>query len=213
VWDRRLARALVARVGAAGAVVGLDINEGMLAVARRKGPEVEWRQGAAEALPFPDRSFDAVLSQFGLMFFENRAGAIAEMLRVLRPGGRLAVAVWDRLERTPGYAAFVGLLDRLFGPGTAEALRSPFVLGETERLRALFHEGGAPEVEIATHEGSASFPSLETWMYADVKGWTAADLIDEAGYAGSSMRLGGNYAPSFKRTAACGSRCPPTSSP
>ena len=178
-----LARALIARVGPAGAVVGLDLNEGMLAVARRKEPEVEWRQGRAEALPFPDRSFDAVASQFGLMFFEDRVGAIAEMLRVLRPGGRLAVAVWDELERTPGYAAFVGLLDRLFGPGTAEALRSPFVLGDTARLRALFRAAGARDVEIATHEGIARFPSLETWVYADVKGWTAADLIEEVGYA------------------------------
>jgi len=178
-----LARALVARVGPAGAVVGLDINEGMLAVARRKAPEVEWRQGPAEALPFRDAAFDAVASQFGLMFFQDRAGAIAEMLRVLRPGGRLAVAVWDTLERTPGYAAFVGLLDRLFGPGIAEALRSPFVLGDTARLFALFREGGAGDVEIATHEGAARFPSLETWVHADVKGWTAADMIDDAGYA------------------------------
>ncbi len=178
-----LARALVARVGPAGAVVGLDINDGMLAVARRKAPEVEWRQGPAEALPFRDAAFDAVVSQFGLMFFQDRAAAIAEMLRVLRPGGRLAVAVWDTLERTPGYAAFVGLLDRLFGAGTAEALRSPFALGDTTRLVALFREGGAGDVGIATYRGAARFPSLETWVHADVKGWTAADLIDDAGYA------------------------------
>jgi SAM-dependent methyltransferase len=178
-----LARALVARVGPGGSVVGLDINEGMLAVARRKGREVEWRRGPAESLPFPDGAFDAVVSQFGLMFFEDRPSAIAEMWRVLRPGGRLAVAVWDTLERTPGYAAFVRLLDRLFGPGTADALRSPFTLGDTTRLRGLFREGGAMDVEIATHEGAARFPSLETWVHADVKGWTAADLIDDAGYA------------------------------
>ena len=135
-----------------GTATGLDINEGMLAVARRKAPGIEWRHGAAEALPFDDAAFDVVVSQFGLMFFQDRAKAIGEMLRVLRPGGRLAVAVWDSLDRTPAYRAFVGLLDRLFGAGTAEALRSPFVLGDTAALRALFN------------------------------GWTAADLIDEAGY-------------------------------
>ena len=178
-----LARALPARVGPRGAVTGLDINEGMLAVARRQAPGIEWRQGAAEALPFADASFDAVVSQFGLMFFQDRPKAIGEMLRVLRPGGRLAVAVWDSLERTPGYAAFVGLLERLFGKETAEALRSPFVLGDPPALRALFREGGAPEAHIVTHEGSARFPSIESWVYTDVKGWTAADLIDEAGYA------------------------------
>ncbi len=178
-----LARALAARVGPRGAVTGLDINEGMLAVARRQAPGIEWRQGAAEALPFADGGFDAVVSQFGLMFFRDRSKAIGEMLRVLRPGGRLAVAVWDSLDRTPGYAAFVGLLERLFGKETAEALRSPFVLGDTEALRALFRAGGVPDAGIVTHEGSARFPSIESWVYTDVKGWTAADLIDEAGYA------------------------------
>lgn len=178
-----LARALVDRVGPGGAVTGLDINDGMLAVARRKGPRVEWREGAAEALPFADAAFDTVVSQFGLMFFRDRAAAIREMLRVLRPGGRLAVAVWDALDRVPAYAAFVALLDRLFGRGTAEALRSPFVLGDGDTLRALFRAGGAPDVEIVTHQGTVRFPTLGTWVYADVKGWTASDLIDEAGYA------------------------------
>jgi len=178
-----LARALADRVGPRGAVTGLDINEGMLAVARRQAPGIEWRHGAAEALPFTDAAFDVVVSQFGLMFFQDRPKAIGEMLRVLRPGGRLAVAVWDALDRTPGYAAFVRLLERLFGRETAEALRSPFVLGDTHALRALFREGGVPDARIVTHEGSARFPSIESWVFTDVKGWTAADLIDEAGYA------------------------------
>jgi SAM-dependent methyltransferase len=178
-----LARALADRVGPRGAVVGLDINAGMLEVARRRTPGIEWRQGAAEALPFADSSFDAVVSQFGLMFFRDRAVAIREMMRVLRPGGRLAVAVWDSLDRTPGYAAFVALLERLFGKETAEALRSPFVLGDPYALRALFQEAGVPAASVVTHEGSAHFPSLESWVFTEVKGWTAADLIDEAGYA------------------------------
>jgi SAM-dependent methyltransferase len=177
-----LARALAERVKPRGTATGLDINEGMLTVARRKAPGVDWRHGAAEALPFDDATFDVVVSQFGLMFFQDRARAIGEMLRVLRPGGRLAVAVWDSLDRTPAYRAFVGLLDRLFGAGTAEALRSPFVLGDTDGLRALFRDGGAPDVQIVTHEGKGRFPSIESWVFTDVKGWTAADLIDEAGY-------------------------------
>ncbi len=177
-----LARALAERVKPGGTATGLDINEGMLAVARRKAPGIDWRHGAAEALPFDDAGFDAVVSQFGLMFFHDRAKAIGEMLRVLRPGGRLAVAVWDSLDRTPAYRAFVGLLERLFGAGTAEALRSPFVLGDTAALRALFRDAGAPDVRVVTHEGAGRFPSIESWVFTDVKGWTAADLIDEAGY-------------------------------
>jgi SAM-dependent methyltransferase len=177
-----LARAVAERVKPGGTATGLDINEGMLAVARRKAPAIEWRHGAAEALPFDDAAFDVVVSQFGLMFFQDRAQAIGEMLRVLRPDGRLAVAVWASLDRTPAYRAFASLLDRLFGAGAAEALRSPFVLGDTAGLRALFRDAGVPDAQLVTHEGRGRFPSLESWVFTEVKGWTAADLIDEAGY-------------------------------
>ena len=104
-----------------GAVVGLDVNAGMLAVATRKAPEIDWRRGRAEALPFDDESFGRVVSQFGLMFFEDRAAAIREMLRVVRRGGRVAIAVWASLAATPGYAAVAGLLERLFGEPVADA--------------------------------------------------------------------------------------------
>jgi ubiquinone/menaquinone biosynthesis C-methylase UbiE len=79
----------------------------MIHVAREIAPAVEWRQGAAESLPFSNESFDAVVSQFGLMFFTDRAEAIREMLRLLTPTGRLAVAVWDSLQNIPAYASVV----------------------------------------------------------------------------------------------------------
>ena len=110
-----LACAAAARVGATGSVTGLDANAEMVAVARRKRPDLAWRVGHAEALPFPDASFDAVVSQFGLMFFQDRRAALREMMRVLRPGGRLVVAVCDGLAHSPGYAVLAELLQRLFG--------------------------------------------------------------------------------------------------
>jgi ubiquinone/menaquinone biosynthesis C-methylase UbiE len=93
-----LARSVAERVGSNGAVLGIDKNEGMLAVARRRAPAIEWKQGRAEALPLNSESFDAVVSQFGLMFFDDRRTALREMIRVLRPGGRMAVAVWGSLD-------------------------------------------------------------------------------------------------------------------
>lgn len=168
------------RVRPGGAAVGLDINPGMLDVAREKDAAVDWRHGRAEALPFPDHTFDAVISQFGLMFFEDRAAAVAEMARTLRPGGRLAVAVWDALDNTPGYAAATDLLQRLFGDEAADALRAPFVLGDPDKLLALFDTPGLTELAVETLSGTARFPSLESWMYTDVKGWTLADLIDDS---------------------------------
>lgn len=177
-----LARAAAARVGPGGAVVGLDRNAGMLAVARRQAPGIEWREGLAESLPFEAASFDAVVSQFGLMFFQDRDRALGEMWRVLRPGGRLAVAVWDALERTPGYAAMTALLQRLFGDAAADALRAPYALGEAGALAALFARAGIAGARVETREGEARFPSVESWVHTDVKGWTLADLIDEAQY-------------------------------
>ena len=178
-----LAREAVGRVGGAGLVTGLDRNEGMLAMARRVAAAVEWKAGRAEQLPFPDASFDAVVSQFGLMFFDDRVQALREMRRVLKPGGRLAVAVWDRLENSPGYAAMAGLLERLFGRRIAGELHAPFALGDPDALRALFAEAGLGTAKVATHAGTARFPSIEAWVRTDVKGWTLADLIDDDQHA------------------------------
>lgn len=177
------ARTIVERIGLSGSAVGLDVNEGMLAVAERKAPNVEWRKGQAEALPFEDASFDAVVSQFGLMFFEDRQAAIQEMYRVLRPGGRMAVAVWGALDDTPGYAAMVDLLQRLFGDDAANGLRAPYTLGDTDLLRSLFADAGLASAKIDTLMGTARFPSLESWMYTDIKGWTLADMIDDEQFA------------------------------
>jgi SAM-dependent methyltransferase len=176
------ARAAADAVGPDGRVTGLDCNEGMLSVARRIAPEIAWRSGAAEALPFPDASFDAVLCQFGLMFFEDRATALSEMWRVLAPGGRLAVAVCGPLERAPGYAALVALLRRLFGERAAAEMQAPFSLGNAGDVSALFAKAGIPDASLETHDGRARFPSIEAWMHTDVKGWTLGHLIDDAGY-------------------------------
>jgi len=174
-----LAREIASRLGSACSVVGLDRNEAMLEVARQKAPDIEWKHGRAEALPFDRAAFDAVVSQFGLMYFDGRIAAIQEMIRVLCPGGRLAVAVWGSLERTPGYAALAGLLRRLFGAQAAESLVAPFELGDPARLQRLFAEAGFPEVQIASLEGTARFPSIEAWMYTEIRGWTLADRIDD----------------------------------
>jgi SAM-dependent methyltransferase len=143
----------------------------MLAVAARLAPGIEWRQGTAESLPYPDRSFDAVVSQFGLMFFTDRRQALREMLRVLAPEGHLAVAVWDSLDNTPAYAAEVALLERVAGPRAAAALRAPFVLCDQSELATLFKGAGVAAVEISTHHGTARFPNIRSMVEADLRGW------------------------------------------
>ncbi len=166
-----LAREAASRTGPSGFVAGLDPSVGMLEVAKRLAPELEWRQGVAESLPFPDQSFDAVVSQFGLMFFNDRRAALRQALRVLSPGGRLTVAVWDSLDNIPAYAAEVTLLERLAGPQAADALRAPFALGARQDLVTLFAEAGVASAEVATGQGRAQFPSTRVMVEADLRGW------------------------------------------
>lgn len=177
-----LGRELARRAGAAR-VCGIDRNEGMLAVGRRLAPAVDWRVARAEALPFETGHCAAVGSQFGLMFFEDRTRALAEMWRVLAPGGGLAVAVWGALEDTPGYDAMVALLHSLFGEEIANELKAPFALGNPSTLRELFENAGIQEPRVETVVGTARFPSIEAWVHTDVRGWTLADRIDDAQYA------------------------------
>lgn len=166
-----LAREVRSRTGSHGRVVGIDANAGMIAAAEQFAPGIEWRVGVAESLPSPDESFDAVVSQFGLMFFSDPRQALREMLRVLAPGGRLAVAVWDALDNMPAYAAEVSLLERTAGRHAADALRAPFVLGDRQDLVALFSEAGVAAADITTHHGTARFPSIRTMVEADLRGW------------------------------------------
>jgi ubiquinone/menaquinone biosynthesis C-methylase UbiE len=166
-----LAREAARSVGPSGFVAGLDPHPGMLAVAARLSPSIEWRLGDAHALPYADASFDAVVSQFGLMYFADRRLALREMLRVAAGGGRLAIAVWDSLERTPAYADLVSLLERTAGQQAADALRKPFALGDRDALAALVEDAGIPEAEITTHHGTGQFPTVRTMVEAELRGW------------------------------------------
>ncbi len=177
-----LTRAVRDRVGPGGSVIGLDINEGMLAVATRKTPDIEWRQGRAEELPFETDSFDRVVSQFGMMFFTDRQAAVQEMIRVLRPGGRLAVAVWDKIEHSPGFEALANVLGAVLGDQAASAMHGPFVLGDVDELRSIFADAGIHDAEIRTHTGQVRFDSIDSWVYTETRGWVLADMIDGVQY-------------------------------
>lgn len=176
-----LARAAAGRVGPEGHVTGIDPNPGMLKVAARSGRTIEWRAGRAEAIPFPDQSFDRVVSQFALMFVEDRRTAIGEMARVLEENGTVGIATWAAVGRSPGYAAMVELLQELFGDEAADALRAPFVLGDPATLHDLV-AGRFTDVRVREVEGDARFDSIEAWVHTDVRGWTLADMIDDHQY-------------------------------
>ncbi|MBX3606968.1 MAG: methyltransferase domain-containing protein [Piscinibacter sp.] len=179
-----LTLAAAGRVGAQGQVVGLDSNPEMLAVARRHASAVEWRAGRAEALPFEAASFDAVLSQFAMMFFDDPVAALREMQRVRRPGGSIAIAVCDAVERSPGYAALARLLDELFGRRVGDAFRAPFALGDAARLRALCRSAGLPEAAVASRDGQVRFASIDALVATErACAWTLGGLLDDDQFA------------------------------
>jgi ubiquinone/menaquinone biosynthesis C-methylase UbiE len=176
-----LSRAALGRVDDAGQVVGIDPNEGMLSVARRAEPAIEWHTGIAERLPFADGEFDRTVSQFALMFFTDPQAALLEIARVTSPEGRVAVAVWDRLENNAGYARLAELIERLFGSRAAQALRVPFGMGDADALAALASHR-LVEPRVTKHRGTARFASLEAWLHTEMRGWTLADEIDDDGF-------------------------------
>lgn len=173
-----LARRAVERVGTHGTVVGVDLNPGMLAVARRAEPAIEWREGTAEALPCADGEFDRVVCQFAAMFFDDRRAAIDEMARVVRPGGTVAIATWASVDESPGYAAMVELIRRVVGDDGAAALMAPFVLGDSHTVGNLVGPS-LPGASVTRHEGVARFDSIDAWLHTDIRGWTLSDMVDD----------------------------------
>jgi demethylmenaquinone methyltransferase/2-methoxy-6-polyprenyl-1,4-benzoquinol methylase len=117
-----LAIELARRVGPEGETIGSDFSEGMLALAREKAPEIRFEWGDALSLDYPDDSFDAATVGFGARNFSDLAGGLAEMTRVVRPGGRVVVLEITTPQRPPlswffrlWFDSLVPLLGRLAG--------------------------------------------------------------------------------------------------
>jgi ubiquinone/menaquinone biosynthesis C-methylase UbiE len=93
-------RALMRLLPASVSVVATDLNQPMLehAAKQTSSSRVSWQKADAQALPFPDATFDAVACQFGAMFFPDKQKAYREARRVLKPGGRFIFSVWDKIE-------------------------------------------------------------------------------------------------------------------
>ncbi|MEM8651897.1 MAG: class I SAM-dependent methyltransferase [Pseudomonadota bacterium] len=166
-----LTRAAFERTGSSGRVVGLDAAPGMIAAAIEVEANIEWVLGSAEALPFEDGSFGCVISQFGMMFFADRAKAANEMLRVCKPGGRLALAVWHSIDQNPAYKDVVSILEEHVSPEAANAVSIPFCLGDPNALVDLFAQAGFDDVTFETKQEKAQFPSTRTMVEVELRGW------------------------------------------
>lgn len=147
----------------------------MLAVAReaatKAGLAISWHDGAAEKTPFPDRAFDIVCCQFGLMFFEDRSVALAEMRRVLSPDGRVALAVFQPIERHPFYRALHEAIERRLGTSGVNQI---FALGDRDGLSSLVAGAGFGEPRIESFDLTANFGEPATFIAGEIDVDTAA---------------------------------------
>ncbi len=166
-----LARHAFEEAGKSGRVVGVDPAPGMIAAANEVQPGIEWMLGRAEELPFEDGTFDCVVSQFGMMFFQDRDKAATEMHRVLKPGGRVAVAVWNSIEHNPAYRDIIAVLDEQVGTEAGDALRLPYTLGDAGQVTMSLSAGGFEDVACETRTEQAGFPGSRTMVEAELRGW------------------------------------------
>jgi SAM-dependent methyltransferase len=144
-------RCAAASAARGGVPLGLDAAAGMVAVARARYPGIVFRQGDAERLPFTDASFDAVVAGFVVNHLPRPEAALAEFARVLRPDGRVAVAVWDRPERMRLLGVLVAAVERTEGvedAGLPSGGPDPFRFADASALAALLSGAGLAAVEV-----------------------------------------------------------------
>jgi len=142
---------VAATVGERGRVVCTDLTPAMLAGARRRigAPSIDFVAAGAEVLPFPAGTFDAVVSRFGVMLFADPARGVREMLRVARPGGTVAAAVWGAPERNPYLAVPIATIARLASvPPQDPDAPGVFRLAAPGALEAVFAGPDARDVHV-----------------------------------------------------------------
>ncbi len=132
-------------------IVATDLNEAMIDHARdRLRPEgnIEWRQTDATSLPFADSSFDAVLCQFGLMFFPDKDAALREIRRVLCPRGTFVFNVWDEIAHNDLVRIADDVIRNTFPDDPPTFYATPFGFSDPERLHGLLERNGFADVNV-----------------------------------------------------------------
>jgi ubiquinone/menaquinone biosynthesis C-methylase UbiE len=158
-----VARAAAERVGPDGHVVGIDLNPGMIAVARALpapvGARIRWLECSALDLRLPDASFDVVLCQQGLQFFPDKPLAMREVRRVLARGGRIALSVWNSTGR---YNSAVGAaLGKFVGDEVADRFCASRQAPRNEELERMVKDAGFSGVEVQVRTLDVHLPDPE----------------------------------------------------
>lgn len=144
-------------------LVASDVSPEMLAIAQQKlrSEPVEWRIINAEVLPFPGASVDLIVCYFGFMFVPDKAKAYAEAFKILRKGGMLLMATWDRLEHNEASHVFRKTIKKYLGDNLPHSYKLPFAMCDADPITAMLRDAGfsktnAEQVEKISHAETAA---------------------------------------------------------
>jgi SAM-dependent methyltransferase len=170
-------RALASALPETTAIVATDLNQAMLDHAAAVGTRrtVEWRQADAMQLPFQDGTFDAVVCQFGAMFFPEKPRAFSEARRVLRPGGRFIFSVWDRIEENEFADAIMAALASMFPQDPPRFMaRTPHGYYDRDQITRDLANGGftaSPQIETVAARSRARSARVAAFAYCQGTPW------------------------------------------
>ena len=171
-------------------LVATDLNPPMLAVAEKRlqghlsRSRVELQHADAMALPFADGSFDAVVCQFGVMFFPDKPLAASETHRVLSPGGRWLFSVWDSLEENPIQRIGHETITTFFSEDPPQFYKVPFSMHDMNATRDIVVSAGFSSVNITPVRLTTEAPSARHAAIGLVRGNPVITAIEERATAG-----------------------------
>jgi ubiquinone/menaquinone biosynthesis C-methylase UbiE len=156
-------------VGADGQVLSTDFAQPMVEAARRRAEvekldNMDFEVVDAESIDLPDESFDAVLCRFGYMLMGDSGAALRETSRVLRTGGRVALAVWGEAEENPWASTPMrAVMEHFDAPPPEPEAPGMFALADEPRLRRLLEQAGFTEIRVERVEAVEQYESLDAW--------------------------------------------------
>jgi ubiquinone/menaquinone biosynthesis C-methylase UbiE len=176
-----VARLAAEQVGPAGAVAGLDLNPGMLAVAGSQtatGASIEWHQASAESMPLPDEAFDVVLCQMGLQFSPDKLAALREMRRVLTRSGRAFVSVPG--PKPPLFAVMTDALNRHLSPEAASFGDRVFSMHDGDELTEFMRSAGFRQVNVKAKAKTLRLPAPTDFLWQYIYSTPIAEAASRA---------------------------------
>ena len=176
-------RRLRAALAESATLIATDLNESMVVYAQSAvpAPGIDWRTADAQALPFDDAAFDALVCQFGFMFLPDKAQGFREARRVLAPGGRLLANVWLSMADNPYVVAFQATLARCFPGNAPRFFETPYGYHDADRLRADMAAGGWDQVHLEEVRLHGISPSATEFATGFVRGSPLTHELTERG--------------------------------